>query len=167
MKLEGPSSGAAARGGGSCSIRLAPIGKVPGEACGRHRWSNRCCRVALPQLTLAFIAARYGGQGPFGPSAGDYSSRDPSCFVDPLMLVPLVLHDARDIFGFDFILCLSDPPGWEEPEALGPGFISTSIGRGNYCGSSTFRRRDVGGLSLISRGRTWLGSPSDTDLNPA
>ena len=46
-------------------------------------------RVALPQLMLAFIAARYGGQGPFGPSAGTY--RDPSCFIDPFMLVPLVL----------------------------------------------------------------------------
>ncbi len=48
-------------------------------------------RVALPQLTLAFIAARYGGQGPFGPSAGQYSSRDPSCFVSPFMLGPLIL----------------------------------------------------------------------------
>ena len=75
--------------------------------------------------------------------------------------------DARDICGFGFILCLSNPPGWEEPEALGPGFISTSIGRGNYCGSSILRRRNVGGLSPIWRGRFWPGSSSATDIKPA
>ncbi len=49
-------------------------------------------RLALPQLTLALIAMRYGGQeGSIGPPAGDYLSRDPSCFVSPFMLVPLVL----------------------------------------------------------------------------
>ena len=50
-------------------------------------------RVALPQLTLGFIAARYGGQEgtPIGPPAGQYISRDPSCFVSLFMLVPLLL----------------------------------------------------------------------------
>ena len=62
-------------------------------------------RVALPQLTLGFIAARYGGQGPFGPSAGDYPSRDPSCFVDPIMLVPLVLL-MLGIFAVSAIFCV-------------------------------------------------------------
>ena len=85
----------------------------------------------------------------------------------PLYARALDTSNTRDTCGYGFILCLSNPPGWEEPETLGLGFISSSIGRSNYCGSSTLRRRNVGGLSPIWRGRSWPGSSSDTDFDPA
>ena len=64
-------------------------------------------RVALPQLTLGFIAARYGPpEGTtFGPSAGDYLGRDPSCFVSPFMLAPVILL-MLGIFAVSALFCV-------------------------------------------------------------
>ena len=50
-------------------------------------------RLALPQLMLGFIAARYAGG-------------NPSCFVDPFMLVLLVLL-MLGMFAVSILLCVS------------------------------------------------------------
>ena len=160
-------AGAAARGGGSCSISLALIGQVSGKACCRHRWGNRCCPCGPTAINVGLHRSQIRGPGSIWTVCGRVFIPRPIVLRLPPDACAIGTSNARAICGFGFILCLFDPPGWEDPAALCLGSIATSIGHGNYRGSSTLRRRNVGGLSPVWRGGSWRGKSSETDFNRA
>ena len=139
-------AGAAARGGGSCSISLALIGQVSGKACCRHRWGNRCCPCGPTAINVGLHRSQIRGPGSIWTVCGRVFIPRPIVLRLPPDACAIGTSNARAICGFGFILCLFDPPGWEDPAALCLGVKGGE--KVYHCGGGiVYHRHDEKGLN--------------------